>query len=166
MLGRKLLLIMLSAFLMIQCAGGGTVRFPKSEFKKSIGDYRKMHIRAKSRNLLGKYGFEIEREEGTEDDDQGDIYIESKWKERVPFESEKADNIISARTKIIIRARSTNRSLNMTSGERIYKAEFSSEDMVLIRGQEDWTKQTMSPELMEYLEKLYDELAAELRFTR
>ncbi|MFC1492486.1 hypothetical protein ACFL6O_00885 [candidate division KSB1 bacterium] len=163
MFGKRLLLAMLSAFILIQCAGGGAATSSRSGYKKSIGDYRRMDIMDKSKNLLGKYGFEIEREE---DGTAGDIYIETRWKVRTPFDIEKTDNVMSARTKIIIRARGTQRSVNMVEGERLFKAEFDTENEVMIQGQNEWVKQPYSEELTAYLKKLHEELAGELRFTR
>ncbi|MCP4726498.1 MAG: hypothetical protein GY863_15745 [bacterium] len=166
MFGKRLLLVLFSAFLLIQCAGGGATTASRSGYKKTLGDFRKAGIRLKSRNLIVKNGFEIEREEGVEDDDIGDIYINTRWKTRTPFEDEKANNIISARTRITIRGRSSQRSLNMTSGERLFKVEFDTEGEVMIQGQNEWVKQPYSVELTAYLQKLCDELTVELRFTR
>jgi len=166
MFGKRLLLVLFSASLLIQCAGGGATTASRSGYKKTIGDFRKAGIRLKSRNLIMKYGFEIEREEGVEEDDIGDIYLSTRWKTRMPYEDEKANNIISARMKVTIRGRASQRVLNMTSGERLFKVEFDTEGEVMIRGQDEWVKQSYSVELTAYFQKFYEELAAELRFTR
>ncbi|MFC1564427.1 hypothetical protein ACFL6G_05785 [candidate division KSB1 bacterium] len=158
---KKIFVIFLAGLFLIQCAGGTTKS--TSGYRETIGDYRRGDISFQTRKLLEKYGFEFERFEAGS---AGDIYIETRWKTRTPYDEEAANGVISARTKIIIRGRDTGRSLNFTSNETMYKAVFETENDVMLTGQREWSKQSYCEELTKYLKKLYEELESELRFTR
>ncbi|MFC1492487.1 hypothetical protein ACFL6O_00890 [candidate division KSB1 bacterium] len=161
---KRLFQVIILGLLFTYCSGGTTKS--RVGFQKSMGDHLRNDIIEQCNNLATKHGFDIERLEGAEATDGGDIYIETRWKDRVPFEEEKAEGIVAARTKIILRARPTQKALNFTSGQRMYRVTYVMEHEFMVGLDREWIKRPFCPKLEDYCRRIYDEYKSQLRFAK
>ncbi len=146
------------------CSGGTTKSI--RGFRKNMGDHLRDDIIDQSTKLFFKHGFEVERQEGVEGETSGDVFIETKWKDRLPFDEEKADGIVAARTKIIIRARITQKALNFTSNQRMFKVSYTMENEFMVGLDREWVRRPLCSRLDAYCRRVYDEYKSQLRFAK
>jgi hypothetical protein len=131
-----------------------------------MGDHLRNDIIEQSTKLFAKHGFEHERQEGDEFNDAGDIYVETRWKDRAPYDEEKEEGIVAARIKITIRARPTEIVVNFTSHERMFSVVYTMEHEVMVGFDREWVKRPFCPKLEEYTNRIYDEFKSQLRFAK
>ena len=156
------LLLLLPVF--ISCAG--------SAFKEkaSSADYTAKRIEltkgedffnAAQLILASKFQYEIERTEQA----TPELYLETSWKNRYPFEDEIARGIVKARSRIILRARP--HYIGPTdAADLLFNLDFHAENEVLFEGKDEWERVPMSKMLMQYFGRIVDDLKSEVQNRR
>ena len=101
--------------------------------------------------IENKHQYVIIRQEET----ARDVYIETDWKERNVFEDEKEKDIVSARTRLIFRARPRH------AGQ--YTIHMFADNEVIIKGMGSWQLGSFSPMLQASLNDISKELRIEYK---
>ena len=101
--------------------------------------------------IENKHQYVIIRQEET----ARDVYIETDWKERNVFEDEQEKDIISARTRLIFRARPRH------AGQ--YTIHMFADNEVIIKGMGNWQQGYFSPMLQASLNDISKELRLEYK---
>ena len=101
--------------------------------------------------IENKYQYVIIRQEET----ARDVYIETDWKERNVFEDEEEKDIVSARTRLIFRARPRH------AGQ--YTIHMFADNEVIIKGMGSWQQGFFSPMLQASLNDISKELRLEYK---
>jgi hypothetical protein len=158
------LLILFFPFL-ISCAGSAS-----SEKPSSAVDYVAKRIEPtkgedffSSSNLIltSRFQFEIARTEATTQE----LYLETVWKNRYPFEDEIAGGVVQARSRIILRARPSY--IGPTDqADLLYNLDFYGENEVLLSGTEEWSRLPLSKMLRKYFDDIVDDLKTEVQNRR
>ncbi|MCP4726499.1 MAG: hypothetical protein GY863_15750 [bacterium] len=161
---RRLFPVIMLGLLLICCSGGTAIS--TRGFQKSMGDHLRGDIVDQSTKLFAKHGFELERQEGADINDAGDIYVETRWKDRLPFDEEKSEGIVAVRTKIVIRARRTQKVLNFTTNQVMFRVTYVMEHEFMVGLDREWVKRPFCPKQEEYCHRIYDEYRSQLRFTK
>lgn len=101
--------------------------------------------------IENKHQYVIIRQEET----ARDVYIETDWKERNVFEDEEEKDIVSARTRLIFRARPRH------AGQ--YTIHMFADNEVIIKGMGNWEQGSFSPMFQASLDDLSRELRIEYK---
>jgi hypothetical protein len=101
--------------------------------------------------IENKHQYVIIRQEET----ARDVYIETDWKERNVFEDEEEKDIVSARTRLIFRARPRH------AGQ--YTIHMFADNEVIIKGMGSWQLGSFSPMLQASLNDISKELRIEYK---
>ena len=101
--------------------------------------------------IENKHQYVIIRQEET----ARDVYIETDWKERNVFEDEEEKDIVSARTRLIFRARPRH------AGQ--YTIHMFADNEVIIKGMGNWQLGSFSPMLQASLNDISKELRIEYK---
>ena len=101
--------------------------------------------------IENKHQYVIIRQEET----ARDVYIETDWKERNVFEDEQEKDIVSARTRLIFRARPRH------AGQ--YTIHMFADNEVIIKGMGSWQLGSFSPMLQASLNDISKELRIEYK---
>ena len=150
-------LIIVFALSLSMCAG--------SRSKSNVGDYSievgvatPFDATDKTRRLLDRHHYELIREENS----ASGIYLETRWKERQPFEDEKELGIMGGRTRIIIRAQPRSR---YGSGMQVsYRMFFVAENEALLPANGgEWRRTAMTKMLKNHIKMIANEFKSEFR---
>ncbi|MCP4725349.1 MAG: hypothetical protein GY863_09950 [bacterium] len=164
---RKLIIFILCigmTALFVHCAGsGGGV---KNTFKQKVTNTvpGSAYISA-SKKIFDKFQFEIEIDQT---ETGGNMYLETRWKNRGLLPGERDMHILQTRIKLRIDARKissgsfSNRGLN-SEGVHMCKVEFLAYNEAIFAGSPEWQPLEVHPELKEYLQKVYGDLYADLQ---
>lgn len=157
--GIILALTMLSLFVLltlVACSGSGEASSRRGlTYSANLGAATLYDINTKTRAVLDRYQFRIERIESSTDM----LYIETEWKNRYPFDDEIEQGIDAALTRIIIQATPRTRSV----GGDLNTVRLQAENQVRYRHGVEWHIVPMSPMLISYLKKLTEDTTIELR---
>ena len=141
------------------CSGTYTVKKESNPitFTAKVGTATAYDIEEKTRRLLDRYRYEIVRFEKTYDQ----IYFETQWRYRSPFEDEYEISVVDARTRIIINARPRTRTY--VTGTDLYVIHVRGENQVRLEGSDAWINLPMTDMVMVYLSKFAENLEMEFR---
>ncbi len=139
----------------IGCApqsSGGTSALEQEQFSSSLGVSYGAEFAGVIRVIIeGKHQYVIIREEAT----SREIYMETDWKDRTLFQDEIDRNILSARTRLIFRARARH------AGQ--YTIHMYANNEVILSGTDVWQTGSFSPMLKEMLNDIARELRIEYK---
>jgi hypothetical protein len=111
--------------------------------------------------LSSRFQYEIAR---TEEASQ-ELYLETSWKNRYPFEDEIAAGIVEARARIILRARPSYIGPAATAAQ-LYNLDFHAENEVRLEGKDEWLRLPMSKMLRQYFDRIVGDLKTEVQNRR
>lgn len=137
---------------LMACATGSSQQ--NAHFARDLGLATAAETVEKARLVLGLHQFEIRQEEPAPN-----IYIETRWRERTPFEDEQAMGLTRAQVRAIVRARP--RSGTSQMGE-VYTVDMVVEQRVSSALNSNWTFGTMTPSARQYATRLADDLRQRL----
>ena len=109
-----------------------------------------------TRRVLSKYLYEIVRRERS----SHQIYIESQWRTRLPFDDERGLGLSEARTRLIIRAR-PRRSGATAGGMDLFTVRLIAENMVRSAIDGDWERITPTDMFKAHIREVAEELDSE-----
>ncbi len=158
----RLVLGLILISLLFSCAGSGAAGGGggKISLKANMGDYLPRNINEQTDKVLKKHQYLIERQE----DNGGDMYFETRWKERSPYEDEATEGVVGGRSRVIVTARPTQKVLNYTTGQRMFKTSIVIENQVKLKDSAHWEPFACSPKVMAQFKRISDDLKSELRF--
>lgn len=148
--------------LLISILGGcaGTYQSKKktrlTTFNTKVGIATAIDIKEKARRLLDRYQYQVIRFEETYDE----IYIETQWNYRTPFEDEYNQTIVNARTRFIIVTNPRTRSY--AGGADMHVVTVRGENQVRLVDSNNWINSPISDMLMTYFNKFAEDLKTEL----
>lgn len=145
--------------LSVGCAGSasGDKAEGSSGYSTDVGTATEFDFYQKTRRILDRYQYEIIRHEESADM----LYLETRWKDRYPFQDEQEIQVVQAMTRVIVQARPRTRGGMSTS--RIYKVNFIAENMVLFANNDAWVHIPLTLMCREYLGKFAEDLRTEFR---
>jgi len=110
----------------------------------------------KTSRILQQYQYEFERTEGPPN-----IYLLTRWKQRLPFDDERDAGIDLAQTRFIVEARARTRS---PDGPDVYNVRLRVENLFQMRGGSgDWESTgVVTPEFRSYANGVAEEMRAAL----
>jgi hypothetical protein len=142
-----------AALLLGACATSGGVEANNSRFERNVGQASLLDAYDKSMKIIRQHQFDIERES-----QDGRLYLETRWRDRTPFEDEQALGIGAAQVRVIVRA---NPRSEMGMGN-IYNVNIAVENRVQIRGSVDWSDASATPQYREWAQRVTEDLRREL----
>jgi len=122
-------------------------------YSTTVGTATATDIRNTVPRILSKYQYQISRVEESSDQ----IYVQTQWNNRTPFEDEYDAGVKNARTRIIIEARPRTR-----VGTILNTVRFTAENMVLFDLEGDWENRSLSQEGERYIRAIVNDLKADL----
>ena len=141
------------ATLAAACATGGGAEANQARFERNVGNATTLDAYERSMKVIRQHQFEIERESR-----EAGLYIETRWRTRVPFPDEAALGINAAQVRVIIRG--TPRS--GTSQGEMYSVSIAVENRVQVAGSMDWTEATATRQYQDYARTITEDLRREL----
>lgn len=134
------------------CASSGRTG---GNFTRNIGTATEAELLEMSHRVLALHQFEIERQE------QGpSIYLETRWRNRVPFEDEAPLGVEAAQVRTIIRGRP--RSSTSPMG-LLYSVDIKVEQRLKVLSQADWVQNWHTRTAAEYAGRIVEDLRRELQ---
>jgi hypothetical protein len=150
---RRAVMAILAVVLVAGCAGSrGSASV--AHFARGIGVATGPEAVAKSHQVLSLHQFEIEREE-----ELPSLYIETRWRNRTPFEDESALGVEAAQVRALVRGRS--RSPTSSMGE-LYTVDMTIEQRVRVRGTAEWAHVTATDSARAFAARIVEDLRREL----
>jgi hypothetical protein len=134
--------------------GGG----PVSEVTADVGVGTAPDIDRKAREVLGRYRFQIVRVQPPPD-----IYYETEWLRRDPFDDERSAGAEAAQSRVIVRARQRGLGISTSSIANTFAIDVTVENMVRAEGGADFRPAPVTAAFRAFAKKLTDELELELR---
>lgn len=141
------------------CAGArapGTLG-QDATYRRELGIATYPDIQQKLGDIIRRYGYEVIRWVGPPE-----IYIESAWRDRFPFDDEREIGIDFARNRLILRAR---RVPQRTPNAVLYRVNISLENQTKSGPNGEWQTQVRTPSFLQYAAKFADELEQTVRST-
>jgi hypothetical protein len=142
------------ALAVLACASGGGLDANRARFERDVGvaTYTQGHDLAIK--VLRQNQFELERET-----DPPVLYLETRWRGRVPFEDEQALGIGAAQVRIIVRGNVRN--TTSMQGD-LYSVSMVVENRVQLRNSVDWSDGTATAQYRQWAQRVTDDLKREL----
>lgn len=143
----------LSIVLAAACATSQGAEANQARFERTVGNATALDAYERSMKVIRQHQFQVERESR-----EAGLYIESRWRSRVPFADEAALGINAAQIRVIVRG--TPRS--GTSQGELYSVSIAIENRVQAAGSMDWTEATATAEYRAYAQQITEDLRREL----
>jgi hypothetical protein len=150
---RRAVVAALAVLLLAGC-GGRRGDASVAHFARGIGVATAAEAVTKSHQVLALHQFEIEREE-----QPPVLYIETRWRNRTPFQDEFALGIEAAQVRALVRGRS--RSPTSGMGE-LYTMDMTIEQRVRVQGTQDWAHVTVTDSARAFAARIVEDLRREL----
>jgi len=151
------MLLFLVALLQAGCAGtAGKERMSQVVYTADLGIATSFDFRDKTERFLSKYQYQIQRYE-----EFGDrLYIETIWKDRIPFEDEQELGIVEARSRFILQAVPRVRT---GAGTKLNRVQFTGQNQLRFQGSDVWAAGPLTKMSRAYFSKCADDLRTEFR---
>lgn len=117
-------------------------------------------VYTKSPRILDRYLYEIIREE----ESSLFIYFETRWQHRPPFEDEKKQGAVDARTRLTVEAR-LRRAAATAGASNLYTVKIVAENMVLPKESTEWGRIPNTDEYKAYVGQIAKDLENEFRLS-
>jgi hypothetical protein len=135
------------------CASGGGLA-DRAELSWDAGLATPRDAQEKPVRILRNHQYDMEREEPPPN-----IYILTRWKQRLPFDDEAASGVEMAQTRFIIEARPRQRN---PDGQDLYTVRVRVENQVRTGPSADWTVSPPSDEFRTYANGIAGDIRADL----
>ena len=136
----------------VACSSRG-VEANRTRFSQDVGTATAIDAYERTMRVIRLHQFQIEREI-----QPPNLYIETRWRERAPFEDERGLGISQAQVRVIVRG--TSRSA--TSKGELFSVNVAIENRVQLPFSTDWTEETASGQYRKYAQRIVDDLKREL----
>jgi len=124
-----------------------------ARFERSVGTGSATDLIAVSTRVVRQNNFEIYKEDGAPR-----IYIETRWKDRYPFDDEQALGATRAQTRLILRGTAH----GTTPLGPLFKLDVSIENRLQLAVPDRWTENHATPEYRKYADRVTEDLRREL----
>ena len=134
----------------------GTAQGPeanRTRFQRNVGQATPTTTRELTLRILTQYGFVIEQEQPIPN-----IVIQTRWRERVPFDDESALGIQHAQNRMFITARPR----SATTNAQIYSVDVVIENRVQLMGSQAWTDASATPQYEKWANRIIEDFTREL----
>lgn len=135
------------------CATGAGSAADTARFERDVGTGSAADVMEKTQKVLRQHQFEVR--ERTE---PPNIFIETHWRDRAPFEDEAALGIRAAQSRIVVRARARG---NTPLGE-LYAVNVAIETRVLPAGSTEWSPNTATEQYRRWADGITADFRREL----
>lgn len=152
-----LLSIILALVILLSCSSSMKKESLSTDYSANLGTATSYDFKEKTQRLLMRYQYELVRFEETSDQ----IYYETEWKNRTPFDDELELGIVEGRTRFTINAHPRGRI--GVGGADLNVVRLFGENMVRYEGSDEWLRVPMSKMLRAYFNKFAEELKLEFR---
>lgn len=152
----SLLTLILALIIILGCGSSGRKKSNTMTYRRNVGKAFPLDMKEKTERILNKFNYTVVRREETYEQ----IYYETDWRYRSPFEDESELNIADARTSLTVNA--VPRTRGGMPGANLYNVHLSAENEVRFEGSEEWVRVPMSNMLIAYLDKIAEDLKLEL----
>lgn len=125
-------------------------------YRRNVGTAYPLDMKQKTERIINKFNYTVVRREESYEQ----IYYETDWRYRSPFEDELELNIADARTSLTVNAVPKMR--GGIPGSDLYNVYLSAENEVRFEGSEEWIRVPLSNMLVAYLNKIAEDLKLEL----
>jgi hypothetical protein len=146
-------LVPLAAVLLLAACSARGTDANLTRFDRSVGVGTATDIQDRVMKVLRLHQFVIEREQ-----DPPNIYIETRWRNRRPFEDEQHLGITAAQIRAIVRTSSR----SSTPQGQLFNVNLRIETRVQLPGSSDWSSEIATPQYQEYVEVIFEDLRREL----
>ena len=143
----SLLTVIIAFIMLFGCSSTHKKKMNPTEFTANIGTATAYDIKTKTRRLLMRYQYEIVREEFSYDQ----LYFESEWRNRAPFDDEIDMGIVEGRMRITINA--VPRTRSSITGNDLNVVRVYGENMVRFQGSDEWVRLAMTNMVRKYFAK-------------
>ncbi len=140
------------------CASSHARESPPAEVTADVGVGTAADIDRKAREVLARYRFQVVRVQPPPD-----VYYETEWLRRDPFDDERSAGAEAAQSRVIVRARQRGLGISSTSIANTFAIDVTVENMVRAAGGADFRPAPLTPAFRAFAKKLTDELELELR---
>lgn len=147
---RRYTLAWVSFLLAAACASSGSMT--AGSVSKDLPTTTRIELESKARLLFSRHQFEIERVQT-----ESQLYLESNWRERLPFDDELAQGVETAMTRLILQGRPRSR-----VRDDFYTAKVILENRVRLQGSQVWEQITNTPEFERYARRVAEDFEKEL----
>lgn len=152
MSGTRLAAVMLAGGLLAGCASSGNGG-ADTRFERAVGTGSVTDVLERSMKVLRQHQFEIQQQM-----DAPNIYIETKWRARVPFDDEVVIGVRLAQTRAIVRAKPRG-----TGGMgETYAVDVTIENRVQRTEGSDWLTDVATPLYRKYADQITSDFRNEL----
>lgn len=148
----KRYMILAAILLLAGCGARGSAGV--AHFARGVGLATANDLAEASSRVFDLHQFEIEREE-----EAPNIYKETRWRARTPFDDEQALGVTAAQVRAIMRARP--RSTTSALGS-VYTVDLTVEQRVQTLTSDEWVSITVTPAARAYAERIAADLRREL----
>ena len=148
--------IFLCLILLMGCASSGNGGGGVKNYLKNVGTATPLDVNQKTNRILQKYQYRVVRSQ----EDEYQMYFETDWRYRTPFEDELETGVVDARTRLTVTGKP--RSRTGVAGADLYVVRVMAENEARYEGSQQWMRVPMSNMLVEYLDKISDDLKLEL----
>jgi hypothetical protein len=136
------------------CASGGGLEANRARFERDVGVATWAEGYDRAVKIIRQHQFELERET-----DPPVLYLETRWRNRVPFDDEQALGIGDAQVRLIVRGNVRN--TTSMQGD-LYSVSMVVENRVQLRSSVDWSDGTATTQYREWAQRITDDLKREL----
>jgi len=148
----RLAAVLLAGGLLAGCASSGNGGVD-TRFERAVGTGSAPDVLERSMKVLRQYQFEIQQQL-----EAPNIYIETKWRPRVPFDDEVMIGVRLAQTRAIVRAKPRG-----TGGMgETYAVEVTVENRVQRTEVSDWLTDVVTPMYRKYADQITSDFRNEL----
>ncbi|RMD86461.1 MAG: hypothetical protein D6813_14900 [Calditrichaeota bacterium] len=138
------------------CAGtsSGTKNI-KSNYTVNVGVATLDDIQKIYTKVFTKYLYQLEREE----EFGSRLYVETQWKDRKPFEDEKAAGVVAVRSRIILQTRPR---IKSGVSYNLHQVQFIAENLVKYHLDENWHPAPLTKMCRDYFKKIANDFKLDL----
>ena len=147
------IIILLAIGILLGCASSGKPRTNPTNYNRNVGTAYPLDMKTKTVRILNKFNYVVVRQEESFEQ----IYYETDWRYRQPFDDEIDLGIVDARTRLTVTATPRTR-----VGTDLYNVRVRAETQVRFQDTEEFTVVPMSDLLIKYLNDISDDLKMEL----
>jgi hypothetical protein len=147
--------ILLLASVLAACSAATTANAPgtATRFERGLGVASARDVMDKTVKVIRQHQFEVFRTENPPN-----LYLETHWRSRAPFDDEQMQGVTAAQTRVIMRAAPRGTS---TLAE-FYSVDLTIENKVQRGGSETWDATLATPQYIAYANRITQDLRDEL----
>lgn len=148
-------MLMLCACALIESAAACAARGPeanRSRFQRNVGVASAAEAHERAMRILRQYAFVVEQEHPLPD-----MVIQTRWKDRTPFDDEQALGIRVAQNRLFVTARPR----GVSGATQTFAIDVAIENRVQAVGSDAWTEASASPDYEQWVNQILEDFRRE-----